>query len=305
MLPARISVHAWFTTALIGLAALGFALTILLEASTDTEARLDSGRPLRVGYALEAPYAMLDARNQVIGEAPTVFNAALREAGLPPATWVHADFGNLLDELESGRIDVVAAGMFVTPERGRRVLFSRPTARVGSGLLVRQGPAPKLAGYGDFLRGSLQLGVLRNSVEETQARRTGLDDRQLRIYPDPATAIAALRAREIDALALSSVTVNYLAAHAGDGALATVPGFGAGAQEPGLPAFQWRRDAAPLKQRIDDALARYLGSPEHLAAVRGYGFDETHILPVSAAARAPADDTPAPTAPTSHTSPAR
>lgn len=297
MLPARISVHAWFTTALIGLAALGFALAILLEARTDTEARVASGRPLRVGYALEAPYAMLDERNQVIGEAPAVFNAALREAGLPPAVWVHADFGNLLDELESGRIDVIAAGMFITPERGKRVLFSRPTARVDSGLLVRRGQAP-LARYIDFLRGP-KLGVLRNSVEETRARRAGLDERQLRVYPDPATAIAALRAREIDALALSSVSVNYLAAHDADAALDALPGFDTQAGAAGLPAFQWRHDAAALQRRVDLALEHYLGSPEHLAAVRGYGFDETHILPVSAAAKAPADDTPAPTAPTS------
>ena len=52
---------------------------------------------------------------------------------------VTVDFGELIDALRDGRIDVIAAGIFVTPQRCAQIDFSEPTYVVGESFVVRAG----------------------------------------------------------------------------------------------------------------------------------------------------------------------
>ena len=42
----------------------------------------------------------------------------------------------IVDGPDAGRFDIIAAGMYVTPERCRQVAFSEPTYAVGEGFVV-------------------------------------------------------------------------------------------------------------------------------------------------------------------------
>ena len=101
--------------------------------------QLQRGGSLRVGFAVEVPYAYVDAQGQVTGEAPEIFRLMAQRLGIERIDWVRMDFASLLPELQLGRIDAIAAGMFVTPERQRLAAFTRPTASVRPALIVRQG----------------------------------------------------------------------------------------------------------------------------------------------------------------------
>ena len=92
--------------------------------------QLQHGGSLRVGFAVEAPYAYVDAQGQVTGEAPEIFRLMAQRLGIERIDWIRMDFASLLPELQLGRIDAIAAGMFVTPERQRLAAFTRPTAAV-------------------------------------------------------------------------------------------------------------------------------------------------------------------------------
>ena len=48
-------------------------------------------RPLRVGYAIEAPYAFRDPGGGLHGEAVDMMRAALRRIGRPEPVWIHAE----------------------------------------------------------------------------------------------------------------------------------------------------------------------------------------------------------------------
>lgn len=104
--------------------------------------------------------------------------------------WLQLDFDRLIDALDEGRIDLVAAGMFVTEERSRRVRFSQPSLRVLPGWLlpasagivggraVRACGADPLTGRGGFPstyaeavdRVGLRLAALEGSVEAQRLR---------------------------------------------------------------------------------------------------------------------------------------
>ncbi|WP_293999300.1 transporter substrate-binding domain-containing protein [Sphaerotilus sp.] len=268
---------AW-SVVVVGVAVGALALTVLPPDALTVAARTDDpvGLVLRAGYAIEAPYAYRDAQGTLRGESVETLRAALQRAGMPEPVWVHVEFPRLVHELQRGRIDVIAAGLFITPERAGQVAFTRPTTSVHTGLLVRQGNPLGLHALEDVRHTSNgRLAVLDGSVELEQARQAAVPEAQLLRLPDPASAIAALQAGQVAAFALSVPSLRWLARMAPAPALVLAEPFATpqrnGLPDIGYPAFAFRLDD-PRRTRIDQALAGYLGSAEHLQAIASQGF---------------------------------
>lgn len=234
--------------------------------------RVRAGGTLLVGYALEPPFVVLDEDGRVSGEAPEVFRRALAGVGPGQITWVHTDFGSLRHELEAGRIDVIVAGMFITPERERQVLFSLPTALVCAGFAVPAGNPLGLQGYADVARvDDARLGVIAGAVEYDDARRAGVPGGRLVAFPDALSALAAVQSGRVSALALSEVSLR--AALAGrEGLELVAPLRAAQTPLPGRPAFVFRPADRDLRDEVNRVLEPWLGQPEHAALVGRFGF---------------------------------
>ncbi len=232
---------------------------------------------LRVGYAVEPPYIELDERGRVSGESAEVLRATLRSLGQPEPVWVPVPFPRLIHQLELGRIDVIAAGLFITPDRSRRVDFSRPTLAVASALLVRRGNPDRLHNLSDLSADNdLRLAVLEGAAEARLARAHGIPTRALVSVSDVAEAVKLLRQREVAAFALSAPSLRRLANREPD--LEVVePGDLDAVRDVGLPAFAWR-PGDPRLPAFDAALGQYLGSPAHLQLVRGLGYTPAEML---------------------------
>lgn len=263
--------RGWWIVGTLGLVLLALAggWAVLLPQDALLQ-QVQSAGVLRIGYAVEAPYAMTGPAGEALGESPTVAAAVANRLGVRPE-FVLMDFHELIPALEAGRIDLVAAGLFVTPERAQRVLFSRPTLRVRPGWLARAGrfdlplTAPELVA-----RAELHVAVVEGAVEASRLGAAGLPASRLRAFPDAASAAAAVRAGTADVLALSWPTVVAMAARSG-GRLQAWP-----AQFPGedasLTALAVRRGEHQLLAAVDEALAGHLGSPAHLAALAAVGL---------------------------------
>lgn len=259
-------------TALLSLAGVGLMLALfaLAPERSSIEQRLQRGFPLRVGYALEPPYAYMDANGELRGESVDVLRRALDGLGVDAVQHVRLDFGSLMEELEAGRIDLIAGGLFITPERSRRMRFTRPTAAVGPALLVRD--PPPVAGE------SIRLAVIEGSVEAADPGQFALGAHSILRLPDARTAMAALSLGEADALALSAPSLRWMAQHWSSGSALRLQPLDT--RQRGYPAYALARSEAAFTARLDTALARYLGSAEHLSTVAHYGFLETDVRPV-------------------------
>ena len=252
---------------------------IFLPRADDSLARARAGGVLRVGYALEAPFVLLQPEPaasapalRVSGESPEVLRAALARVGITRLEWLRADFGSLIHELESGRIDVIAAGMFITPARSQRVAFSLPSVALRTGLLqpVDLLPiTPSLAELQHFPQ--RRLAVLEGSVEAALARSSGFPEARLIAYPDAPSALDALKRGRVEALALSSVSLRYMQRNLPAGAYHLSPDVVPDAPA-GLAAFAVRSQDQALREALDQALAGFLGSAEHLALVAPFGI---------------------------------
>lgn len=239
--------------------------------------------PLRIGYAIEPPYVLLDAQGRVSGESPEVLRAALKRMGKPEPVWLHFEFANLLAALQAGRIDLIAAGMFITPERSQQVAFTRPTAHVSTGLLVAAGNPQQLHSLADLARRpELTLAVLEGSVEAAQAGTAGLPaTRQIRVT-DALSGMAAVRSGSAAAFALSAPSLRWAVQQSADAGVELAEPYQS-SSPPGQPAYAMR-SGDPRLGRLDQALAGWLGSAEHLAIAQRYGFSAAD-LPARPAAR--------------------
>lgn len=253
----------------------------------------DDGRPVldrmrergvaRIGFANEAPYAYLDpATGRLTGEAPEVARAILGRLGVERVEGVLTEFGALIPGLQAGRFDLIAAGMYITPTRCREVAFSNPTYGIGEALVVRQGNPHELHSYADIAANpAVTLAVVTGAIQRRYALASGIAERQIAVYSDAPSALAAVAAGRADAYGGTSLTVADLLAKAADPRLARATPFTDpvidGQEVRGYGAFVFRKSDAALRAAIDRELADYLGTEAHLAQVAPFGFAREHL----------------------------
>ena len=129
---------------------------------------------VRVGYAAEVPFAFRAADGRVTGEGPEIARVVLRRLGNPEIEWVQTEFGSLIPDLIAGRFDLIAAGMFITPERARDIAFSSPTYTARAALLVRREDEARLATY-DRIRAApgARIALMDKAYEIELAKAAG------------------------------------------------------------------------------------------------------------------------------------
>ena len=257
-------------TALLGLGI--FCALFYIRAGNELPVHAWSGGELRVGYSSEPPYAFRTPTGDVTGEAPEIAKVVLEKIGVKRIRWVLLDFNKAIPALLAGHIDMIANGLFITPERATQVLFSLPYCSVQEGLLVHRGNPFHLTSYEAAANSKVRVAVLDGSVEQRTFTSLGLSEDRLFVVPDPGGGLAAVRAGLADCLALSAPTIHWLAGEAPDDVEPAVPFYDAHEDALGQSAFAFRREDGSLAEAVNSVLREYIGSPEHLARVTSFGF---------------------------------
>ncbi len=263
--------------ALVVLLLVVFGEDIWNRNSNDTLAQARHAGVIRIGYAVEAPYAFLALDGKVTGESPETASVIATRLGIARIEWRLAEFGDLIEGLEANQFDVIAAGMFITPERQQRVAFSAPTFQVRPGLLVRKGNPLALHSYSDLQqRTNVRIAVLTGSTEEKHLLELGVPLQRLLRSPDAASARAAVRSGDTDALALSAPTIRWMVAHPIAGRTEMAEPFeeatGTMVTQYALGGYAFRLSDRELRAAWDAELSRFIGSAEHQRLVSRFGF---------------------------------
>lgn len=244
---------------------------------------LESGK-LRIGYANEAPFAYMDSKSgRLTGEAPEIARHVLQRLGIAELEGVLTEFGSLIPGLQAGRFDVIAAGMYVLPERCKQIAFSNPTYGIGQAFVVRSGNPKALHSYEDVVNhADSSLGVVAGAVERGYARALGVPDNRVTVFPNAPSALAGVQAGRVDAYAATSLTVQDLISKAGGAGVERAVPFRDpiinGESVRGYGAFGFRKTDQAFADAFNAELAKFLGSEAHLALVRPFGFT-TQELP--------------------------
>ncbi|MCC6232435.1 MAG: ectoine/hydroxyectoine ABC transporter substrate-binding protein EhuB [Verrucomicrobiales bacterium] len=250
--------------------------------ASDTLGRVREAGMIRIGYAVEAPYAYLTPEGKVTGESPEIAALMAGRLGIPRVEWRLTEFSELLGGLEAGEFDVIAAGMFITPERQQRVAFSRPVFRVSPGLLVRKGNPHGLHSYADLIRQTAtRIAVLSGAAEEELLLGMGFPETRLIRVPDALSGRVAVRSGRADGLVLSAPTIRWMVMNPIAGLTEMAEPFeaatGGDARWPAFGGFVFRKSDRALREAWDVELARFVGTEEHLRLVRSFGFTAAEV----------------------------
>lgn len=232
---------------------------------------------IRIGFANEAPFGYATASGKLTGEAPEIAKAIFAKMGIKAVDGVLTEWSSLIPGLKARRFDVIAAGMFITPARCQQVLFSEPTYRLGQSFLVQKGNPKKLHSYADVAKNEdVKLGVMAGAVERGYARDAGVPDDRVVELPDQAAMLAAVRAKRVDAGALTALSIERMARKGGNRVERATP-FDTPESAIGYGAFAFRKDDADLVAEFNKHLKAFVGTPAHRKLVGGFGFTKTEL----------------------------
>ncbi|MCW7754427.1 ectoine/hydroxyectoine ABC transporter substrate-binding protein EhuB [Desulfobotulus sp. H1] len=265
----------WISLCLMFMAAFLGILASSLPGESALD-RISKTGVIRIGYAGEAPFAWRSESSVVTGEAPEVARAVLKKMGIRTIEWVEVDFASLIPMLQAGRFDMIAAGMFISPEREGQIAFSLPTACMESALLVQKNNPLGLSSYRDIAgRSDVVLAVLKGAVEMEQAIHAGIPQNRILAFPDPELAVRAMRHDMAHAFALTGPSVTFLAGVHAD--MERALPFDGGGRVTGCSAFGFRMEERDLLAHFDRMLKTYVGSQEHRKLVASFGFTEENV----------------------------
>jgi polar amino acid transport system substrate-binding protein len=200
-----------------------------------------------------APYIFKDPKDpkRNIGFEVDLIEALARELGRP-IVFKRYDYKSLLLGLERRDFDFAMNGIEVTPDRLKKVRFSRPYYVYKQQLVVRRGETRFRT-----LEGCKTQAAVVGTLEETAAER--LLDRigvKKKIYDGQVEPYRELASGRIDAVLLDWPIAQYYARPDARLEYAGPP------QESGQYAIAFRKDDEPLATAIDGALGRLIASGE-------------------------------------------
>ncbi|MBI1249170.1 ectoine/hydroxyectoine ABC transporter substrate-binding protein EhuB [bacterium] len=271
---------------LILLAALGVIFWQANRSNVNNEttlARIQRTATIRIGFANEAPYGYLNTKtDQVTGEAPAIAKVILSKLGVKNVVPIVTDFGSLIPGLKAKRFDIIAAGMYITPQRSREIAFSNPTYAIGESFIVKADNPLDLHSYEDVHdHPAAKIGVMGGSVEQGYAESLGVRNDQIVVFADYPSALLGLKGGRIDAVAVTDLTANDLLQKQQSDEIEKATDF----QDPvidgktirGYGAFGFRKEDVDLREAFNKQLAKFIDSPEHLKLVKPFGFDRSTL----------------------------
>lgn len=243
----------------------------------DTLQRIRAAGVVRIGFANEAPFAYVDSRSgRLTGEAPELARLIFRQLGVPEIQGVLTEFGSLIPALKAGRFDVIAAGMYITPQRCQEILFSNPSYAIGEAFIVAKGNPLGLHGYEDVLATpEARLGVVTGAIQLQYARAVGIPDERIVIFPGAPAAVDGVAAGRASAYAGTALTVNDLLSKTSAPLERAMPFEDLvldGKVIKGYGAFGFRKRDQAFRDAFNSVLTGTIGTSVHAELVAPFGF---------------------------------
>lgn len=154
------------------------------------------GGTLRVGVALYVPWAARTANGDLIGFEVDVAKRLAADMGLKVEILTY-DIGRLIPALESGEIDVIAAGLAIRPDRALHVNFSQPYAESGLALAAQTKSTADVKSLADLNNEHYTIAAIGGSVAAEFVSQF-LPHAKLRAFENADAASEALIAGKVD-----------------------------------------------------------------------------------------------------------
>ncbi|WBO66116.1 ectoine/hydroxyectoine ABC transporter substrate-binding protein EhuB [Streptomyces camelliae] len=273
---------------LAALGALGAAGCTRVAAASGTKGgdlleRLRAQGVVRLGIAGEIPFGYIDKDGHLTGEAPELAKVVFKRLGVDKVQPVPTEFGSLIPGLNSQQFDVVAAGMYVNPERCQQVIFADPDYQMLDSFIVRKGNPLGLHSYKDVVAKKAKFATGTGYAEIEYAVEAGYKQGDILIVPDQVAGLNAVEAGRVDVFAGTALTTREVVKKSGK-AEAT-PAFAPlvkGKPHVDGGAFAFRPAETRLRDAFNVELHKLKKSGELFRILRPFGFTQAEMTDLTA-----------------------
>jgi polar amino acid transport system substrate-binding protein len=238
---------------------------------------------VRLGIAGEQPYGYIGKDGKVTGSAPAIATRIFQRLGVGRVEPFPTEFGSLIFGLNSLQFDVVAAGMYINPDRCGQVLFADPEYQMKDAFIVARGNPMKLRSYQDIARSGARMATGIGYAEIDYAKAAGV--KRITTLPDQLAGLLAVEQGRVDVFAGTAVTVrNVLEQTRSTKAEATdeVTPYVDGKPVVDVGGFAFRRPERNLRDAFNRELHKMKRSGELLQIMRPFGFSEEQMTTLTA-----------------------
>lgn len=263
------------------------ALTLLMMTSTaqaqDLLERAKAGEVLRIGFTNEAPYSSASTSGELVGSDIVLLRKVLSRMGITEIDGVLTQFGALIPGLKARRFDIVAAGLYINPDRCKQVAFSEPNFAVGDALLVKSGNPKKLHSLTDVANDpTIVLGYQTGGgAIADHALAMGVKKEQMVTLPDQPAFIAALKADRVDAVLYPALSVQMIVNTAKDPAIERAAPFEQpvidGKPALGIGGYAFRLQDHAFVDEFNKHLVEVMKSPDYVEMISPFGFTASEV----------------------------
>jgi polar amino acid transport system substrate-binding protein len=252
----------------------------LLAACGDDDAAggaleaLRSQGTITVGIAGEKPYAYLEG-GELTGMDPSVQKVIWGNLGIDEVKAQQVDFDGLIPGLVANRFNVVAAGMFITPERCGQAAFSDPMYCAPNAFLVPPGNPDNISDFKSVADAGIKLGVLGGAVEGIYAEESGVESGNIVEVPSNRDGLLSLEQGRIGAFGLTSITLKDILKDNPDTDVELTEPFTPvvdGKEQLGCGGAVFRKGDDDLRRAFNEELAKLKESGELLKIIKPFGF---------------------------------
>jgi polar amino acid transport system substrate-binding protein len=256
--------------AVAAVVAVSFGTTGAVKAEDDLE-RLKEQGFARIAIANEPPWTEVKPDGKVTGAAPEVARAVLKRLGVEDIAASISEYGAMIPGIQAKRFDMVAAGLFMKPERCNAVLFSQPDLCDAESFAVKKGNPLGVKSFEAIAASeSAKVGVVGGGTEEKLALGAGVPRDRVIVVPDPQSGLKMLQAGRIDVYALPVLSISDLLKKASD------PNLEMFAPVENTPIFcagvAFSKSAGDLRDAYDKELAAMKKSGEFAKIIEPFGY---------------------------------
>ena len=235
---------------------------------------------IKIGIAGEVPYGYTDASGRVTGEAPEVARAIFQKLGVANVEAKQTSFDALIQGLNAGQYDMVAAGMDITAKRCKSATFSVPDYTALVAFLVPKGNPQQVVDFTTAKAKGVKLAVESGAIESDYATSSGIPESQLLSFASPDELLSAVTTGRAYAAVLTDISFKNLVKQNPNAPVEVAPGFkpvinGKAQGETG--GFVFRNNETDLVNKFNDQLTQMHSSGEWLKIVQPFGFSAGNI----------------------------
>ncbi|MGW2296173.1 ectoine/hydroxyectoine ABC transporter substrate-binding protein EhuB [Streptomyces violaceorubidus] len=245
--------------------------------------RLRAQGVARLGIAGEVPFGYIDKNGELTGEAPELAKVIFTRLGVDRVQPVPTEFGSLIPGLASQQFDVVAAGMYINPERCEQVIFSDPDYQMLDAYIVRKGNPLGLHDYRDVVRKKARFATGTGYAEIAYAVEHGYKEDDILIVPDQVAGLNAVESGRVDVFAGTALTVRDVVKKSGKAeATEAFAPLVDGRPHVDGGGFAFRPDETNLRDAFNVELHKLKKSGELLRILKPFGFTRNEMTDLTA-----------------------